>query len=61
MQFRSGAPPQTGQQFMPPSSQQFRPMAQAIPALNIGTAPSVQPQPVQYPPQMQHLPCLYER
>lgn len=41
---------------MPQSSQQFRPMTQGIPTTNIGTAQSVQPQPVQYPPQMQHLP-----
>jgi len=31
-------------------------MAQGIPPSNIGNAPSFQPQPMQYPPQMQHFP-----
>eukprot|EP00252_Welwitschia_mirabilis_P009981 TRINITY_DN22986_c0_g2_i2.p1 TRINITY_DN22986_c0_g2~~TRINITY_DN22986_c0_g2_i2.p1 ORF type:complete len:1096 (-),score=355.45 TRINITY_DN22986_c0_g2_i2:190-3477(-) len=51
MQFR---PPQTNQQFMPQSGQQFRPVGQGVPPPNMGSAP-VQPQPMQYAPQMQHM------
>ncbi|KAH9288540.1 hypothetical protein KI387_032657, partial [Taxus chinensis] len=56
VQFRPGVAPQTSQQFMNPSNQQFRPVAQGMAPPNIGNNPSVQPQPVQYPPQMQHMP-----
>ncbi|XP_057840950.2 pre-mRNA-processing protein 40A isoform X2 [Cryptomeria japonica] len=52
VQFRPGVAPQSNQQFMNPGSQQFRPVAQGMPPPNM----SVQPQPVQYPPQMQHMP-----
>eukprot|EP01018_Ginkgo_biloba_P017493 Gb_14217 [translate_table: standard] len=60
VQFRPGVTQQSGEQFMPPTSQQFHPApfatGQGMAQPSVGQSPPAQSQPVQYRPQVQQFP-----